>query len=265
MNPNTISASPFLTASRDFPAVLRLFCIPYAGGGASIYHRWSDGLPAEFQVCPIQLPGRESRFKEAPYHSMATLVDELGRALVSWTEIPFAIFGHSMGAIVGFEVARYLRRVTGKNPVCLFASSRRAPQLGKTGRNISQLSDAEFVREMREHYNGIPEVILQDRELMEMFVPLMKADMSVIESYEYRPEEPLLCKISVFGGVGDRHVSLQALEAWAEQTRGPFRVRQFPGDHFFLKDARAALLQAIGQDLIEVLAGGRSAIPRLGF
>ena len=256
MNANPTPSSPFPAISRDPRTVVRLFCIPFAGGGASAYFRWSEGLPPEFQVCPIQLAGHESRFAEPPYRSMPPLIEELGRALIPWTDIPFAIFGHSMGSLIGFELARYLRRVTGKGPICFFASSRRAPQVTRAVRKVAELPDREFIQEMQEQYNAIPELILRDRELMERFIPILKADMSVLESYEYRHEEPFGFGVSVFGGIEDEHVSKDELEAWRHQTTGMFRIRQFPGGHFFFRDTRVKLLESIGQDLIETLSRG---------
>jgi len=119
------------------------------------------------------------------------------------------------------------------------------------------LPDNEFVREMTEQYNAIPDLVRQDRELMNRFIPILKADMTMLESYEYRRDDPFSFMISAFGGLEDRHVSMDDLDAWREHTRGPSKVRQFPGGHFFIKDRRAEVLRAVAQDLIEVLSRGR--------
>jgi len=254
MNP---APSPPLAIPPDVRPALRLFCIPFAGGGASAYFRWGQGLPAEIQVCPIQLRGHETRFAEDAFRSMGPMIEELGPALLPWLDVPFAIFGHSMGAIIGFELARFLRRAAGKAPLCLFVSSRRAPQVATSARKIAGLPDNEFVREMTEQYNAIPDLVRQDRELMNRFIPILKADMTMLESYEYRRDDPFSFMISAFGGLEDRHVSMDDLDAWREHTRGPSKVRQFPGGHFLIKDRRAEVLRAVAQDLIEVLSRGR--------
>lgn len=228
---------------------LRLFCFPYAGGGASMFYAWSSGLPPEVQVCPVHLPGRENRLTEPPFTRLSPLVQKLARVLLPFTDMPFAIFGHSLGAVIGFELGRELRRQHRLRPIHLFVSARRAPQLPNHASPLHQLRDAEFLQELLSRYNGIPKVILQDRELMKLFLPVIKADMAILETYAYASEEPLECPISAFGGLLDREISHADLEAWSRQTRSTFAVQMFPGDHFFIQSARAYLLRALSQDL----------------
>lgn len=229
-------------------ARLRLFCFPFGGGGASFYRTWTDGLPPDVEVCAVQLPGRENRLREPPFTQLSMLVETLARLLEPHLHIPFAFFGHSMGALIGFELARQLRRQNRIGPIYLFISGRRAPQLPNLDPPKHNLPESEFIEELR-HYNGTPELVLQEPELMEIFLPLLRADFSILETYVYKNEDSLSCPITAFGGLQDSKTSYEDLTAWHEQTCREFRLKMFPGDHFYLKGARAQLLREINKDL----------------
>lgn len=232
-------------------ARLRLFCFPYAGTGASIFRTWSNGLPAEIEVCPVQLPGRATRLMEAPFTSLSPLVKALAEALVPLLDKPFAFFGHSLGALVGVELARQLRRQSGIQPVHLFASAARAPQIPPRHRPIHALPDKEFLVELR-RLNGTPGNVLEDAELMQIMLPVLRADFAVYESYVYSPEPPLDCFISAFGGLQDARITRDDLEAWRDQTSASFSLKMFPGDHFFVNTAQPLLLEILSRDLCGV-------------
>jgi medium-chain acyl-[acyl-carrier-protein] hydrolase len=229
-------------------ARLRLFCFPYAGTGASIFRTWSDGLPADVEVCPVQFSGRGTRLMETPFTQLAPLVQALAQALVPLLDKPFAFFGHSLGALVGFELVRQLRRQSGVQPVRLFVSADRAPQIPRRGQLIHALPEGEFLVELR-RLNGIPGKVLEDVELMQIMLPVLRADLAVYETYVYATEPPLNCPISTFGGLQDHRVGRGDLEAWRDQTSGSFSLRMFPGDHFFLNTTQPLLLQALSQEL----------------
>jgi medium-chain acyl-[acyl-carrier-protein] hydrolase len=225
---------------------LRLFCFPYAGAGALIFHKWSDALRRDIEVCPIQLPGRGTRLTEPPFTKLPGLVEALARVLVPLLDKPFAFFGHSLGALIGFELARQIRRQHGLHPVRLFVSAGRAPQIPHRAPPIHTLPDNEFLAELR-RLNGTPRELLDHEELMEVMLPIVRADFALYETYLYSAEPPLTCPISAFGGLQDRKVSASDLEAWRSQTSASFSLRMFPGDHFFLKEP--LLLQALSQEL----------------
>lgn len=229
-------------------ARLRLFCFPYAGGGASIFRTWWLDMPEEVEVCSIQLPGREKMVRTAPFTQLVPLVDKMVQVLLPYLDIPFVFFGHSMGALLSFELARQLRKQKALTPVHLFVSSCRAPQLPATDAPIHQLSENEFIEKLR-HLNGTPKLILQHTEFMQLFLPVIRADFSVCETYLYSPKPPLDCSISAFGGAQDHVISYKQLAAWREQTCGSFILQLFPGDHFFLQSARPLLLQVISRQL----------------
>jgi medium-chain acyl-[acyl-carrier-protein] hydrolase len=229
-------------------ARLRLFCFPYAGAGASIFRTWSDGLPADVEVCPVQLPGRGTRLMETPFTQLTPLVQALAQALVPLVDKPFAFFGHSLGALVGFELARQLRRQSDVQPVRLFVSADRAPQIPHRDRPIHALPEREFLVELR-RLNGIPGKVLEEVDLMRIMLPVLRADFGVCETYAYSTEPPLDCPISAFGGLQDHRVSRGDLEPWRDQTNVSFSLRMFPGDHFFLNTTQPLLLQVLSQEL----------------
>jgi medium-chain acyl-[acyl-carrier-protein] hydrolase len=239
------------------PALVRLFCLPYSGGGASLFYDWQEALPPGVEVCAIELPGRASRFGEPPASQLSPLVTEMAEALDPYFDLPFAIFGHCLGSLVGFELARYVRRRYMIHPVHLFLSAHCAPQQMQTnvsnGVPVHQLPDNAFVDEIR-RLNGTPASILQNEALVKLLLPVLRADFTLSETYVYREDQPLPCAFSVFGGQEDETLDARDLAAWQEQTAGDLSLRLFPGGHFFLHESQEQLLDAIAQDLQQLLA-----------
>lgn len=228
-----------------------MFCFPYAGGGASAYRGWAASLPGDVEVCPVQLPGRESRLREQPFTRSEALIPAVADALEPYMDMPFVFFGHSMGGMISFELSRELRRRDRTPPLHIFVSGRRAPQVPAREEPIHDLPEPEFIVKLRE-LNGTPEEVLQHAELMKLLVPILRADFAVNETYTYTQEEPFDIGISAFGGLGDDEVTKEDLELWRSQTRGRFRLRMLPGDHFFLHSGKDLLTEAIARDLAEV-------------
>ncbi|HEV2150491.1 MAG TPA: thioesterase II family protein [Longimicrobiaceae bacterium] len=233
-------------------ARLRLFCFPYAGGGASIYRDWQQSLPAEVDVCPVQLPGRENRFAEPPFDRLAPLVQTLADALAPHMDAPFAFYGYSNGALVGFELARELRRRGMRGPEQLFAAACPAPHLPDRDPPIHALPDGELVAEIR-RLNGTPDEVFHSDELMQLLIPLLRADAAIHETYVHPPEEPLDVPITASGGTNDPKADRAEMEAWAEHTRAGFSLRMVPGDHFFIHSALPVVLRDLAQDLQGIL------------
>jgi medium-chain acyl-[acyl-carrier-protein] hydrolase len=236
-------------------ARLRLFCFPYGGAGASLYRGWSAALPATVAVCPVQLPGRENRLAEPSFRRLQPLVQALADGLTPHLDVPFALFGHSLGALVSFELARELRR-RGRYPASLLVSSFRAPHLPDPDPPIYHLPDAEFIQELVE-LGGTPPEVLENAELMELVLPRLRADLEVCDTYAYLPETPLACPIAVFGGVDDQEVRPEELAGWREHTSGAFRLRLFTGDHFYVHSMGGALQQAVAEELMRVLTAAQ--------
>ena len=237
----------------------RLFCFPYAGGGASLYRTWQERLGPDIEVCAIQLPGREDRFGEPRFDSLISLIDVLADVLSPYLDSPFGFFGHSLGSLISFELTRRLRRQKAPCPVQLFVSGRRAPQIPDPDPPIHQLPDAEFIEELR-RFNGTPQAVLENPELMEIFMPLLRSDIGLDETYVYDHEAPLDCPISAFGGLEDEEVSREELAAWRDQTQSKFRMQMFPGDHFFLNGKESdGLLEVISRDIRTITGKTKSA------
>jgi medium-chain acyl-[acyl-carrier-protein] hydrolase len=227
---------------------IRLFCFSYAGGGASLFCTWPHDLSPDIEICAIQLPGRESRLTEAPYAEMGPLIDMLSAKIGPLLDRPFAFFGHSMGALVSFELARSLRRRSNLSPLHLIVSGRGAAHRSPRVVVDHRLPTDEMIGALR-RLDGTPEEVLLNRELMELVLPTIRADFAVCGTYAYRHEPPLACPITAFGSRTDPHVSIDDLAAWRAQTNGPFSLRTFEGGHFFVRDARTSVLRAVQQTL----------------
>jgi medium-chain acyl-[acyl-carrier-protein] hydrolase len=246
---NALTISPWLLCSRPkLEPTLRLLCFPYAGGGANIFRQWQNDLPPTVEVCAVQLPGREKRLPEPSFTDLSRLVQVAAEALLPYLDKPFALFGHSMGAAISFELARHLRHEAHLRPVHLFVSGRGAPQLPATDAPIYNLPEAEFLNELR-RLQGTPEEVLEHPELMELMLPILRADFELVQTYHYSAGLPLDCPITAFGGLQDEEVSRADLEAWREQTATDFSLHMLPGDHFFLHTAQSLLLRTLAQEL----------------
>lgn len=246
---------PWIVRSKPQP-YLRLFCFPYAGGGASIFRFWSATLPTEVEVCPVQLPGRENRLREPAFTCLSPLVEALAQVLRPFMDIPFAFFGYSMGALISFELARHLRRDHNPGPLHLFVAAHRAPQLPQSHPSLHQLPDPAFLDALH-RLGGTSSSLYEHEELMKLMFPMLRADFAVCETYIYSTEAPLACPITAFGGELDTHVSTEALLAWREQTKGLFTLSILPGNHFFLHSQQQLLLQTLSQDIRGLLEGLR--------
>lgn len=226
-------------------ARLCLFCFPYAGGTASVFKDWSRFLP-DVEIYAIQLPGHGARLRESAFVRISPLIENLVPAILPYLIKPFALFGHSLGALIAFEVARNLRDNYGISPIHLFVSGRHAPQIKKA--SVYDLPNDKFL-ELLQTYNGTPKEVLQNSELMELLLPSIRADFEISDTYEYVPSSPLNCPISAYGGLNDPIISSTDLKAWKIHTNAAFSLQMFPGDHFFLNTYRQSLVETIGGEL----------------
>lgn len=243
------SARPWIRTLRP-DARLRLICLPYAGGGTVDFRSWQEHFPSQIDVCPVILPGRETRLSEPPHRDMKRLVQALvdGMGPV-FRQAPFALFGHSMGAWVAFELARALRRAGLPEPVHLFVSARAAPHVQDRLPHLSELSDDAFVLAMQERYRAIPEAILAQPRILRIFLPALRADIEVLETYRHEDEPPLQVPLTAFAGTADPVVAPADVALWRAHTTGPFTFRRLPGGHFFLRDQQDLLCDAIAGPL----------------
>jgi medium-chain acyl-[acyl-carrier-protein] hydrolase len=231
---------------------LQLFCFPYAGGTAQVFKSWQRRFPAEINLCLVHLPGRGTRMREAPFRNMQLMVEAIASAIIGQVRHPFAFYGHSMGALLAFELARELRKRQAPEPLQLFLSGRNAPQTARIEPKSFNLPEEKFIDRLRE-LNGTPQELFDDPELKSLFLPVIRADFEVVDTYEYVPGQPLCCPFSVYGGIEDTRIPLENLHGWEKETSATCTVRRFPGDHFFIHRAGAEFMTAFQDDLLDAL------------
>jgi medium-chain acyl-[acyl-carrier-protein] hydrolase len=253
-------SNPWFIRKTGVMRSFRLYCFCYAGGSASTYLPWQAELGPDVEVCAIQLPGRGMRLLEQPYRTMEPLVEDITQSIANDSHIPFAFFGHSMGALVAFEVARNLARHQLTTPLHLFASGASAPQFRKSLGNLHTLPHDELVEALRA-YNGTPPEVLKHRELMELLLPVVRADFEVIANYRYRPTELLHVPITVMAGKSEVFDRPEEVEEWARETTAACDIRWFDGGHFFIMPQRSAVLECIS-GIIDQLSNKPSVLFR---
>ncbi len=229
-------------------APLRLFGLPFAGGGSALYRQWPQRLPG-IDVVPIRLPGREARISEPAYSTMGPLVEALAAAMRPMLDRPYALFGHSLGGLISFELAHRLREFGLRQPNALIVSAYRSPELRSKRAIMHHLPEAEFIRELRD-YGGLPEQILNFPELLQLMLPTVRADFSLIETYVYRERMPLEIPIFGFSGKEDQIVSTSEMVNWRDKTSAGFIANEIDGDHFFVVSHQEELTARVQQLLL---------------
>jgi medium-chain acyl-[acyl-carrier-protein] hydrolase len=229
-------------------AWLRLFCFPYAGGGASVYSQWSQNLPVNIEVAAVQLPGREWRIQEPLLESMSGLVDDALESMRSYLDKPFALLGTSMGGTLIFELARRLRAEGLPQPVCLVPCACGAPHIPEPVL-LHKMSDAELLAEISD-YGVMSDQVRDHPELAEMFLPLIRNDCMVHETYAYTDAPPLVCPIWVYGGLYDETISRERLESWSQHTEAETQVHMVDGGHLFVDSVPDMFLASLSRRLL---------------
>lgn len=248
---------------RRFPSrdsLVQLFCIPHAGNGPGAFSGWSAKLLPEIETVVVELPGRESRFRDVPYRNMEALVSDLSAAVIASLvpAKPFAFFGNSMGGVVAFETLHEIRRRTGRSAAHLFVSAAGAPQCEPILPPIGHLDDQDFVRAIEIRYGGIPAPVLADKEFLAIVLPSLRADIQLLEAYRRDRLDPLDCPITAFSGKLDATIPVEHLEAWREQTSGTFQLVLLEEGHLYLQSARDLLVEHLRRNLLvpELTNGG---------
>lgn len=238
--------------SRSQRPSLRLFCFPHAGGTSETYRSWQRWFPEQIDLCLVHLPGRNKRLREQAFTQAAPLVKAIADRIPPEIDGPYALYGHSMGATIAFELARELFHRHCAPPQHLFVSGRRAPQCPKTEPATFNLPHDEFIAELR-RLNGTPREVLENPELLELFMGLLRADFELVDTYQYLSAEQLSYPITVYGGLNDKEVSAENCNAWKEQTSAGCTVRMVSGDHFFIRNPVQDFMAAFRSDVLSAV------------
>ncbi|WP_327364754.1 thioesterase II family protein [Streptomyces sp. NBC_01296] len=246
MNGNSGDPEWFRVFSPAPDAAVRLLCLPHAGGSASFYFPLAKALAPAVEVLAVQYPGRQDRRTEPLIADIPTLADLITEGLAAYRDKPLAIFGHSMGAVTGFEVTRRLE-AQGNGPVELFISGRRAPSTSRSER-LHLAGDAELVAEIKSH-NAAGSELLDDPEMRSMLLPTIRGDYRAVETHVYQPGASVGCPVTAFTGDSDPKVTVDEALAWEGHTTGTFHSQVFTGGHFYLSDHQDAVLRTVSARL----------------
>lgn len=237
----------FLCPKPNPKAQIRLLCFSHAGGRAGIFREWPQYFPDSIEVSGVEFPGRGMRMNESPETNALQLAAATAETIRPLLDRPFAFFGHSMGALLAFEISVLLKKQWGISPRHLFASAHPAPQDPRTKPVFYNLPESELMEELR-RLNGTPVEVLENPELRNLFLPLIRADFSVVQTYVYQGGV-LDCPVSAFGGLSDPETTKDSLMRWKDVTTGPFNITMFAGEHFFLNTATRLVCQTISSQL----------------
>ena len=231
---------------------LVLLCFHYAGGSSNLFRSWQASLPSSVQVVGVEFPGHGKRLSEPRVNDLQTLVQQIAVELSHTMDKPYAFFGHSMGALLGFELVRFAAYHALSRPRHLFVSAHKAPHLPREQEPLHILPEPEFVSRLAE-LNGTPPAVLENPELRELFLPIIRSDFQICETYDYVPALPLDCPLTIFGGRDDEEVDADSLKAWEQHSSQPADLYLCEGDHFFIHHAEETLLPILSQKLAAIV------------
>nr|WP_240980243.1 alpha/beta fold hydrolase [Ramlibacter agri] len=235
---------------------MRVLCFAHAGAGAAIFRTWPEHLPAGIELACPSLPGRDARAMEAPLSDMQALVADVAGTVLPLLDLPYCLYGHSLGAFVAFDLAHELARQGAPRPLHLFVGAQRAPRLPHSQEPIYQLPDAAFLDGVRSRHDALPAALLADAGMRSYLTRLLRADFTLVEAYRHAAREPLSCGITVFGGREDTAVPPALLAGWAEETTAPCETVLLPGGHFFFRSHAAAFFAEFRPRLAGAMPAG---------
>ncbi|PWQ99262.1 thioesterase II family protein [Leucothrix arctica] len=245
MSEAKISSPWFTNYGLPINKSVRIFAFPFSGAGPVVYQRWAKQLEQQgIELLGVQLPGRESRYKEKLIIDLKDLIQELATEIQLLPDKECVFFGHSLGALIAFELCRELRRRGAPTPKHLVLSAFRSPSMPNPNAELHNLDDKTLIQRMRE-YGGTPEAILSNPEFMAIFIPVLRADFKLFETYQYTQEPPLNCPITMLCGQDDRIVKPEYIVGWKDQSTLPVKTILFSGGHFFLEPHKQDVLRLL--------------------
>jgi len=258
-------AKKFLRMGAASDPQARLFCFPFAGGSAAVFAGWGEKLSPAIEVWAAQPRGRGMRFSEPPHRSVPEMVQDYLHVLRAHLDLPFAIYGHSLGGLLALELTRHLWAEGLPLPSHLFIGASAPPAVGLIHPRIAHLPDEGFVTAVQQRYSGIPESVLNEPELMEIFLPALKADFSAYEAFDRARVIQVPCPITAFAGGSDAVIAPGMMQEWRRHTEASFDLHIVPGDHFFLAASGDLVLSAIRRRMIGILPETPLSFQPLGF
>ncbi|WP_379155582.1 thioesterase II family protein [Paenibacillus sp. sgz5001063] len=234
---------------------IKLLCLPYAGGSAMVFSKWRTFIHPSIELLPVELAGRGSRFKEALYTDFDTAVEDIYEQIKDEiAEGPYALFGHSMGSWLAYEVYHAIRRRGGELPLHLFVSGRQAPQL-ESETEYSSMDDSNFIGALRD-YGGTSEDVLDNPDVLKVFLPILKSDFQITENYKYQQNQAsVTCGLTVLTGRNDNHIRFRDLLPWKELGNASSHIYEMRGGHFFITEYPEEVSKLINQILLSCLEG----------
>ena len=234
-------SSWFLRYDKAVNPTCRVICFHPAGGSASQFRTWTEYFSDEVSIVALQLPGREDRFNDKQIMKFSLLIPLLAKEVISYLNLPYVIIGHSLGALIGFELIRYFQLNEYPLPKFLIVAAKEPPHFHCIPSKLEIIND-EWLIERLKAYKAIPELLFQTEEFKEIFLPYIRSDFLLLNSYQYNKSTKLKIPILVLHGSEDKTVSLNKLKNWAELTESNFQLRAFKGGHFFIKEAEKKVL-----------------------
>jgi surfactin synthase thioesterase subunit len=251
-----MKTAEWIVRKPDSSERFRLYCFSYAGGSANSFTEWQKTILPSVSICAIQLPGRGGRFHEQPYSDLPTLVEAISEAIQSAGDVPFAFFGHSLGGLLAFEVSRYNARHGKPLPKHLFISGCHAARYRTESNKMHSLDDESLIERMK-GYGGTPPEILAHRELMELLLPVIRADFALVENYTYKRQDLLSMPITVLAGTRDECDSVEQVSGWEKETTSDCNVKWFDGGHFFIRSHQQEVIDQINAELADITVDRR--------
>jgi medium-chain acyl-[acyl-carrier-protein] hydrolase len=236
----------YVEYKKNSNASVRLFCFHHSGGGASTYYPWVEHISPHIELISIQLPGRENRFTEPLTNNLQDIICNLTEEFHPYTDKPFFVFGHSLGALISFEFIQVIHKLYSIFPMHMIVSAARAPHLPFRMKHLSQLEDKEL-KEKLIIYNGIDERILHNDELLRLFLPIIKNDFSISENYHSKDSKPFPFDILALSGAQDPTVTQEEIIGWKEHTTGKFEYLSFQGGHFYIRNHQKSILNVVNK------------------